>query len=52
MPVWTEDISSCRTLDELPANAKAYLKKIEELTATPIDYVSVGPDRVQTIAVK
>lgn len=52
MPVWTEDISSCRTFDELPANAKAYLKKIEELTEIPIDYVSVGPDRVQTIAIK
>ena len=52
MPVWTEDISSCRTFDELPTNAKAYLKKIEELTEIPIDYVSVGPDRVQTIAVK
>lgn len=52
MPVWSEDISACRSFDELPENAKYYLKKIEELTDTPISYVSVGPDREQTIEVK
>lgn len=52
MPVWNEDITSCTNFDQLPQNAKAYLKKIEELTDTPIKYVSVGPDRVQTIEIK
>lgn len=51
MPTWSEEITSCRSYDELPANAKAYLKKIEELTLTPISHVSVGPDRLQTIEI-
>ncbi len=52
MPVWEEDITLCKNYDELPENAKKYLKKIEELTGTPIEYVSVGPDRIQTIEIK
>ena len=51
MPSWNEDISQVRTFDELPENAKFYLKKIEELTETKISYISVGPDRLQTIVV-
>ncbi|MBE7704994.1 MAG: adenylosuccinate synthase [Cyanobacteria bacterium SIG29] len=46
---WKEDISKAKTMDELPANAKAYLKKLEELVGIPIKIVSVGPDREQTI---
>ena len=52
MPTWHEDITACRSYAELPDNAKAYLKKIEELTEVSISYVSVGPDRTQTIEVK
>lgn len=52
MPVWNEEITTCKSYDKLPENAKKYLKKIEELVGTPIEYVSVGPDRVQTIEVK
>lgn len=52
MPVWNEEITSCKSYDELPEKAKKYLKKIEELVGTPIEYVSVGPDRVQTIEVR
>jgi len=51
MPTWNEDISVCKTFDELPKNAKLYLKKIEELTDIHISYVSVGPDRTQTIEI-
>ncbi|MCB9604259.1 MAG: adenylosuccinate synthase [Sandaracinus sp.] len=48
-PGWTEDLSGCRTKEELPANARAYLARIEELVGCPIGIVSVGPDRDQTI---
>ena len=46
---WKEDISKAKSMDELPANAKAYLNKLEELVGIPIKIVSVGPDREQTI---
>ncbi len=46
---WKTDISKAKTMDELPTNAKAYLKKLEELVGIPIKIVSVGPDREQTI---
>lgn len=46
---WREDISKAKSMDELPANAKAYLNKLEELVGIPIKIVSVGPDREQTI---
>ncbi len=46
---WTEDITSARSFDELPENAKAYVRKIEELTGVEVAVVSVGPDREQTI---
>jgi adenylosuccinate synthase len=46
---WTEDVTHCRTLAELPTNAREYLARIEELVGCPIGIVSVGPDREQTI---
>lgn len=46
---WREDISKAKSMDELPANAKTYLNKLEELVGIPIKIVSVGPDREQTI---
>ena len=46
---WSEDISSIKSYDDLPANAKAYIAKVEELTRTEVAVVSVGPDREQTI---
>ncbi|WP_300673461.1 adenylosuccinate synthase [Desulfoluna sp.] len=52
LPGWDEDISSVRSYDDLPENAKAYLKRIEELAGTPVDVISVGPDREETIVVK
>ncbi len=48
-PGWQEDISSVRDYDALPENVKQYLKRIEALTSTPIQIVSVGPGREQTI---
>jgi len=51
LPGWSEDISDVRKIDDLPQNAKNYLKRIEELTETPINIISVGPGRDQTIIV-
>ena len=44
-------MADARSYDELPDNAKKYLKKIEEFTGTKIAYVSVGPKRDQTIKI-
>jgi adenylosuccinate synthase len=52
LPGWSEDITGVRKIDDLPQNAKNYLKRIEELTETPINIVSVGPGREETIIVK
>lgn len=49
MPTWNEDITHVHSFDELPENAKAYLRKIEELTYRKIAIFSIGPDREQTI---
>jgi adenylosuccinate synthase len=46
---WSEDITGIKSYDELPENAKAYIRKVEELTKTEVAIVSVGPDREQTI---
>lgn len=48
---WNEDISNINSFDELPENAKIYVRKIEELTKTKVALISVGPDRLQTIKV-
>ena len=48
LPGWDEDITNVTKFDDLPENAKNYLKRIEELTDTPLATVSVGPDREQT----
>jgi adenylosuccinate synthase len=49
LPGWPEDISGIRKYDDLPANVKSYLNRIEALTQTPVAIISVGPDRDQTI---
>ena len=52
LPGWAETISGIKRFDRLPKNVKIYLRHIEELTGVPIDIVSVGPDRDQTIVIK
>lgn len=52
LPGWKEDISQITDYDQLPDNAKAYLRRIEQLTKTRISMVSVGPERTQTIVRK
>ena len=49
VPGWEEDIGDARSFDELPENARNYLKKIEETARAKIAIVSVGPRRDQTI---
>ncbi len=49
LPGWFEDISGCRTFEELPANAKAYVERLEELSGARISAIGVGPGRDQTI---
>jgi len=50
-PGWTESISDCKALHELPKNALAYVCAIEDLVGCKAWLVSVGPDRKQTITV-
>ena len=45
---WSEDITKCKSLDDLPENARHYLERISQLTGVPISIFSVGPDRTQT----
>jgi adenylosuccinate synthase len=52
LPGWSEDISIARELKDLPANARAYVKYLEEISGAPISAIGVGPGREQTIAVK
>jgi adenylosuccinate synthase len=49
MPGWQSEISHARTMSELPAKAAAYLARLSELVGRPVEVVSVGPDRQQTI---
>ncbi|MEW8986333.1 MAG: adenylosuccinate synthase [Bacillus sp. (in: firmicutes)] len=48
LPGWTEDITGCKSLDELPVNARHYLERVSQLTGIPLSIFSVGPDRNQT----
>ncbi|WP_444926473.1 adenylosuccinate synthase [Microbulbifer sp. TRSA002] len=49
MPGWTENTVGVRREADLPANARAYIARIEELVGAPVDIVSTGPDRNETI---
>jgi len=48
-PGWEEDISGARLMDDLPANAVAFIDAIERAAGAPVAIVSVGPERTQTI---
>jgi adenylosuccinate synthase len=49
---WSESTLGIRRLDDLPANARAYLARIEETVGAPIDIISTGPDRTETIVLE
>jgi adenylosuccinate synthase len=52
LPGWRREITDCRRLDELPPAARAYLDRLTVLVGRPVEIVSVGPDREQTIVVE
>jgi adenylosuccinate synthase len=51
LPGWQEDISGAKTLEDLPANARSYVKYLEEISGTRVSAVGVGQDRNATISV-
>ena len=52
MPGWSESTAGIRRLEKLPANARRYLDRLQELTGTRIDIISTGADREDTIVVR
>jgi adenylosuccinate synthase len=52
LPGWSEDISSARSLSDLPKNAREYVKFLEEISGAPISAIGVGPGREETIVVR
>jgi len=52
MPGWKESTVDVKSRDDLPETARAYLRKVEELCETPIDIISTGPDREETIVLR
>jgi adenylosuccinate synthase len=52
MPGWKETTVGAKTLEALPANARAYIDRIEKLVGVPIDMISTGPDREETIVLR
>ena len=49
LPGWSEDITGCRTFEELPANARAYILRVEELIGARVSTIGVGPGRDEII---
>jgi adenylosuccinate synthase len=49
LPGWWEDLSECRTFDDLPPNARHYVQRLEEISGARISAIGVGPRRDQTI---
>jgi adenylosuccinate synthase len=49
---WSESTLGAKTLEELPEPARAYIRKIESVVGAPIDIISTGPDRVETIVLR
>ncbi|WP_028295048.1 adenylosuccinate synthase [Oceanobacter kriegii] len=52
LPGWKESTFGAKTLDDLPENAKAYIRFVEKAINAPIDIISTGPDRVETIVLR
>jgi adenylosuccinate synthase len=52
MPGWSESTVGAQSLDDLPANARAYINRLEALIKAPIDIISTGPDRIETIVLR
>ncbi len=52
LPGWDADITKARSLAELPAEARAYIERIEELSGAPVSAVGVGPGRDETLVLR
>ncbi|WP_110717140.1 adenylosuccinate synthase [Salinicola acroporae] len=52
LPGWNESTIGARSVDDLPANARAYIAFLEKEVGTPIDIISTGPDRNETIVLR
>jgi adenylosuccinate synthase len=52
LPGWDEDITSARSLEDLPKAARAYVEAVEAMSGAPVSVVGVGPDRDETVAVR
>ena len=52
MPGWTDTTAGLTNWEQLPANARRYLERMQALIGAPIDMVSTGPDRVHTVLLR
>ncbi len=52
LPGWSQSTVGAKSLEDLPANARAYIDYIEQALAVPIDIISTGPDRSETIVLR
>ena len=52
VPGWKESTVAAKSMDDLPRQARDYLRRVEDLCETPIDIVSTGPDREETIVLR
>ncbi|MBM3744063.1 MAG: adenylosuccinate synthase, partial [Actinobacteria bacterium] len=52
LPGWSDDISQARSMKELPENARAYVKFLEDVSNAPMSAIGVGPGRDQTVVVR
>jgi len=52
LPGWPDDITAIQDIDDLPENARTYVKRVEELVETAVQIISVGPGRKQTIVLQ
>jgi adenylosuccinate synthase len=52
LPGWSEDITKAQTFEDLPKNAQAYVKALEDMSGTPISAIGVGPGRTETIQIR
>jgi adenylosuccinate synthase len=52
VPGWRESTLGIQKLEQLPANARAYIQRIEAVVKTPVDIISTGPDRKETIVLR
>jgi adenylosuccinate synthase len=52
LPGWSEDITGCKSFEDLPVNAQNYVRALEDMSGAPISAIGVGPDRNATIQIR